>query len=172
LRIITGSDIIVNVVGRPPATIQKEENTMNKMIFVNLPVADVARSTAFYEKLGARRDPRFCNETTSMMSFSDTIHVMLLSRERFSDFTAKPIANAHDTVQVLLCLSQESRAAVDAATETAIAAGGKGDPCPKQDYGFMYGRSFEDLDGHTFEVMWMDVQAAMNASAQTATARA
>lgn len=145
---------------------------MNQMIFVNLPVADVAKSTAFYEKLGARRDPRFCNESTSMMSFSDTIHVMLLSRERFSDFTSKSTADARQTAQVLLCLSQESRAAVDATTESAIAAGGRGDPCPKQDYGFMYGRSYEDLDGHIFEVMWMDVQAAMNDQTESANAQA
>jgi uncharacterized protein len=144
---------------------------MPKMIFVNLPVADVARSTAFYESLGAKRDPRFCNETTSMMSFSDTIHVMLLGHDRFRDFTSKPIADARKTTEVLLCLTEDSRAAVDATTEKAIAAGGKADPCPKQDYGFMYGRSFEDLDGHIFEVTWMDVEAAMKASPQ-ATAQA
>jgi hypothetical protein len=140
---------------------------MSKMIFINLPVADVAKATAFYEALGAQRDPRFCNESTSMMAFSDTIHVMLLSHERFRDFTSKSIADAKRTAQVLLCLSEESRAAVDATTERAISAGGKGDPCPKQDYGFMYGRSFEDLDGHIFEVMWMDVEAALSAHSGT-----
>ena len=133
---------------------------MPKMIFVNLPVADVAKSTAFYQALGAKRDPRFSNESTSMMAFSDTIYVMLLSHSRFSDFTPKPIADAKRTSQVLICLTEESRAAVDATTEKAIVAGGKGDPCPKQDYGFMYGRSFEDPDGHIWEVMWMDVAAA------------
>jgi uncharacterized protein len=137
---------------------------MPKMIFVNLPVADVARSTAFYERIGAKRDPRFCNETTSMMSFSDTIHVMLLGHDRFREFTPKPISDARTTTEVLLCLSEDSRAAVDATTERAIAAGAKADPCPKQDYGFMYGRSFEDPDGHIFEVTWMDVEAAMKAS--------
>ncbi len=136
---------------------------MNQMIFVNLPVADVARSTAFYEALGAKREPRFCNETTSMMSFSDTVHVMLLSHGRFADFTSKKIADARTTAQVLLALSQPSRDAVDAITAKAVAAGGNGDPCPKQDYGFMYGRSFEDLDGHILEVMWMDVEKALEA---------
>ena len=136
---------------------------MPQMIFVNLPVVDVAKSTAFYEKLGAKREARFCNETSSMMSFSDAVHVMLLSHERFRDFSPKPIADAKKTAQMLLCLSRESRAAVDAITETAIAAGAKADPCPKQDYGFMYGRSFEDLDGHILEVMWMDLEAAMQA---------
>lgn len=145
---------------------------MPKMIFVNLPVADVARSTAFYEKLGAKRDPRFCNESSSMMAFSETIHVMLLSHERFRDFAKKPIADATKTTEVLLCLTEDSRAAVDATTERALAAGGKADPCPKQDYGFMYGRSFEDLDGHIFEITWMDVDAALAASAPQAAARA
>ncbi|MDQ3365025.1 MAG: VOC family protein [Myxococcota bacterium] len=145
---------------------------MPKMIFVNLPVTDVAKSTAFYESLGAKRDPRFCNETTSMMTFSEHIHVMLLTHERFREFTAKPIADSKKTTEVLLCLSEDSRAAVDATAEEAIAAGGKADPCVKQDYGFMYGRSFEDLDGHIFEVVWMDVEAAMKASTQPATAQA
>jgi predicted lactoylglutathione lyase len=145
---------------------------MPKMIFVNLPVADVAKSTAFYEKLGAKRDARFCNETTSMMAFSDTIYVMLLSHDRFRDFASKPIADARKTTEVLLCLTEDSRAGVDATTEKAIAAGGRADPCPKQDYGFMYGRSFEDLDGHIFEITWMDVEAAMKASPQPAAAQA
>ncbi|MCW5832298.1 MAG: VOC family protein [Labilithrix sp.] len=137
---------------------------MAKMIFVNLPVADVAKSTAFYEALGAKRDQRFCNETTSMMAFSENIYVMLLSHERFADFTTKKIADAKQTAQVLICFSETSREAVDATTEKAVAAGGKGDPSPKQDYGFMYGRSFEDLDGHVIEVTWMDVEKAMAAT--------
>lgn len=139
---------------------------MSKMIFVNLPVTDVAKSTAFYEALGAKRDPRFCNETTSMLAFSDNVYFMLLSHARFNEFTSKRIADAKTTAQVLLCLTEENRAGVDAMTSKAIAAGGKGDPCPKQDYGFMYGRSFEDLDGHIIEVTWMDVEAAMKAGAQ------
>lgn len=137
---------------------------MKKMIFVNLPVSDVAKSTAFYEAIGAKRDPRFCNETTSMMVFSDTISVMLLAHGRFRDFTTKTIADATKTAQVLLCFSEESREAVDRTTEKAIAAGAKGDPCPKQDYGFMYGRSFEDPDGHIFELAWMDLEAALKAA--------
>ena len=145
---------------------------MPKMIFVNLPVANVAKSTAFYESIGAKRDARFCNESSSMMVFSEAINVMLLSPERFRDFTPKPIADARTSTEVLICLSEDSRASVDATTEKAIAAGGKGDPCPRQDHGFMYGRSFEDLDGHIFEVMWMDVQAAMAAMSQAATVSA
>lgn len=137
-----------------------------KMIFVNLAVENVAKSSAFYEKLGAKRDLRFCDESSAMMSFSESIHLMLLSHYRFRNFTPKAIANARKTSEVLLCLSEESRAAVDATTERAIAAGGKGDPCPKQNHGFMYGRSFEDLDGHIFEAVWMDVEAALAAAAQ------
>ncbi len=136
---------------------------MNKMIFVNLPVSNVAESTAFYEALGAQRDTRFCNETTSMMAFSENIYVMLLSHARFADFTKKAIIDAKTSTEVLLCLSETSRDAVDALAHKAIAAGGKADPCPTQDYGFMYGRSFEDPDGHIFEVAWMDVDAAMKA---------
>ena len=139
---------------------------MPKMIFVNLPVADVAKSTAFYESIGAKRDPRFCNETTSMMTFSETIHVMLLSHERFREFTSKAIVDSKKSTEVLVCFSEDSRGNVDATTDKAVKAGGKPDPCPKQDYGFMYGRSFEDLDGHIIEVLWMDVEAAMKASAQ------
>ena len=142
---------------------------MAKMIFVNLPVADVAASTAFYEAIGATRNIQFSNESVSAMVFSDTITVMLLSHGRFADFTSKPIADAKVSTEVLVCLSEESRAAVLATTEKAVAAGGKADPSPVQDHGFMYGRSFEDLDGHIFELMWLDLaamQAAMSGAPQ------
>lgn len=134
---------------------------MPKMIFVNLPVADVARSTAFYEAIGATRDPRFCDDSTSMMALSDTIHVMLLSHDRFRDFTPKAVSDAKTTSEVLLCVSADSRDDVDATVGRAGAAGAVLDPCPTQDMGFMYGRSFEDPDGHIWEVMWMDVEVAM-----------
>ena len=136
---------------------------MAKIIFVNLPVRDVKKSTDFYLSLGATKDERFSDETGSCLVFSDTIFVMALSHEKFAQFTTKEIADARHTAQVLLCLSCESSAEVDDTVERAAAAGGKADPGPKQDYGFMYGRSFEDLDGHIFEVMWMDVEAAMKA---------
>ena len=137
---------------------------MLKMIFVNLPVADVEASVAFYEAVGFTRDPRFSQAgSTAAMVWSDTISFMLLSRERFADFTAKRIIDAKSSVQALLCLSRDSREAVNSIVEAAVAAGGKADPGPSQDYGFMYGRSFEDLDGHVFEPMWMDVDAAMAA---------
>ena len=137
---------------------------MTQMIFVNLPVADVDQSVAFYEAIGFTKDPRFSQPgTTAAMVWSDAIVFMLLSRERFADFTAKSIIDAHASVQALLCLSRDSREAVDSIVQAAVAAGGKADPGPTQDYGFMYGRSFEDLDGHVFEPMWMDVDAAMAA---------
>lgn len=132
---------------------------MPKMIFVNLPVTDVAKSTAFYEALGAVKNPQFSNEESSCMVVSDTIFVMLLNHRRFGDFAAKPIADAHRTTEVLLCLTEESRADVDARVETAVKAGGKPDPTPTQDHGLMYGRSYEDPDGHIWEVVWMDPAA-------------
>ena len=138
---------------------------MSKMIFVNLPVSDLARATAFYEAVGATKNEQFCDGTASCMVFSDTIHVMLLTHDKFRQFTPKAIADSRTTTEVLICLSAESREAVDAMVDKA-AAGGKVDPSPKQDHGFMYGRSFEDPDGHIFEVMWMDVEAAKAAMAQ------
>ena len=136
---------------------------MPKMIFVNLPVRDVQKSTDFYLSLGATKDERFSDETASCLVFSETIFVMALSHEKFSQFTPKDIADANRTTEVLLCLSCDSREEVDQTVERAVTAGGKADPGPKQDHGFMYGRSFEDLDGHIFEIMWMDVETAMRA---------
>lgn len=136
---------------------------MSRMIFVNLPVRNVADATAFYEAVGAVRDPNFCDDSASMVKFSDTIAFMLLSRARFADFTTKTIIDAKTHVQTLLALSAENRDAVDDMVAKAAAAGGAPDPNPVQDYGFMYGRSFEDPDGHIIEVAWMDVAAALSA---------
>jgi predicted lactoylglutathione lyase len=138
---------------------------MPKMIFVNLPVSDLDRSKAFYEAVGARNEPKFTDATAAMMRFSEEINVMLLTHNKFREFTTKRIPNAHETAQVLIALSAESREAVDAQVEQAGKAGGGLDPTPKQDYGFMYGRSFEDPDGHIFEVMWMDAVAAEQGAA-------
>ena len=139
---------------------------MPKMIFVNLPVTDVERSTAFYEAVGATKDERFCQAgSTSMLTFSDTISLMVLSHARFADFTSKTIADARTTCEVLICLSEDSRDGVDQTLAKAVAAGARPDPTPSQDFGFMYGRSFEDPDGHIIELVWMDVEAAMAAMA-------
>jgi uncharacterized protein len=143
---------------------------MAKMIFVNLPVADLPRATAFYEAIGAVKNEQFCDGTASCMVFSDTIHAMLLTHDKFSQFTPKKIADAKTSSEVLICLSADSRGEVDGIVGRAEAAGGGVDPYPKQDYGFMYGRSFEDPDGHIWEVMWMDVEAAMKAQSAMADA--
>ena len=143
---------------------------MPKMIFVNLPVSDLQRSTAFYEAIGAEKNPQFSDSTASCMVFSETIHAMLLTHDKYRQFTSKEIADAKATSAVLICISAEGRDDVDAIVGRAEAAGGTADPGPKQDYGFMYGRSFEDPDGHHWEVMWMDVEAAQKAMAQTAAA--
>jgi hypothetical protein len=134
------------------------------MIFVNLPVADLERSIAFYKAVGAEQNLQFSDTTAAMMVFSETIHVMLLTHEKFSQFTSKRIADARETAQMLLALSADSRQAVDEITEHAVAAGGR-EPRPAEDHGFMYGRSFEDPDGHIWEPMWMDVEAAVKAPA-------
>ena len=134
---------------------------MSRMIFVNLPVEDLERSKRFYEAIGARNEAKFSNDAAAMMVLSDTINVMLLSKPFYSTFTDKPIADAHSTSQVLLCVSCDSAAEVDQLVEAAAVNGGKADPGPKQDMGgMMYGRSFEDPDGHHWEPMWMDPQMA------------
>jgi predicted lactoylglutathione lyase len=133
---------------------------MTQMIFVNLPVGDLAKSRAFLEALGAVNEPRFTDDTAAAMSFSESIHVMLLTHAKFSQFTPRPIADAKAGSEVLLCLSSDSRESVDSTVERAVAAGGTADPSPKQDYGVMYGRSVADPDGHIWEIMWMDAAAA------------
>ena len=134
---------------------------MSRMIFVNLPVTDLKRSMAFYEAVGASNEPKFTNDAAAMMRFSEEVNVMLLTHDFWRTFTSKEIPDAHRSAQVLLCLSADSPQAVDAQVEAARAAGGVTDPTPKQDMGgMMYGRSFEDPDGHIWEVMWMDSGAA------------
>ena len=134
---------------------------MSRMIFVNLPVTELERSKAFYEAIGFRNEPKFSNEAAAMMVLSDTISVMLLTHPFYATFTRKPIADPNNSSQVLLCISCESPAEVDKITEAAGAAGGKADVGPKQDMGnMMYGRSFEDPDGHHWEPMWMDPEFA------------
>ena len=129
---------------------------MSRMIFVNLPVSDLAKSRAFLEALGAVNEPRFTDETAACMAFGDSIHVMILTHDKFRQFTPRPIADAHAASEVLICLSADSRESVDTAVERAVTSGGTADPSPKQDYGVMYGRSVADPDGHIFEIMWMD----------------
>jgi predicted lactoylglutathione lyase len=133
---------------------------MPQMIFVNLPVTDLDKSKAFYEAVGAANNPAFTDDTAACMVVEEgSIHVMLLTHAKWATFTSKAIPDAHTTAQVLICVSADSREAVDGQVDKAVKAGGKADPTPTQDYGFMYGRSFEDPDGHIWEVMWMDPTA-------------
>ncbi|MXO68442.1 lactoylglutathione lyase [Altererythrobacter marinus] len=132
---------------------------MSRMIFINLPVSDLERSKAFYEAVGFRNEPRFTNDDAACMVWSDAINVMLLTHGFWKTFTSKTIPDAQTTAQVLLALSQESTADVDAIVARATAAGGRADPTPRQDHGFMYGRSFEDPDGHIWENTFMDMAA-------------
>ena len=132
---------------------------MAKMIFVNLPVTDLPRSMKFYEAVGFTNNPMFTNDQAAAMMWSDEIVVMLLRHDFWKTFTSKAIPDAHVSAQVLLCLGQDSQDAVEAIVGNAVAAGGKADPTPKQDMGFMYGRSFEDPDGHIWENVWMNMDA-------------
>lgn len=133
---------------------------MAKLIFVNLPITDLARSIAFYQAIGAVKNEQFSDDTAACMVLSETIHVMLLTHDKFRQFTSKKIADARTSCEVLLCVSADGRDDVDGMVSKARGAGGAPDPTPTQDFGFMYGRSFEDPDGHIWEVMWMDVEAA------------
>src|SRR5580700_8628566 len=132
---------------------------MSKMIFVNLPVRDLAASTAFYVALGGAVNPQFSGEQSTSLMFSDAIGVMLLTHDHYRQFTQRPIGDARRESQALLALSVDSRDTVDATVTRAAAAGGHADPNPVQDHGFMYGRSVEDPDGNVWEIMWMDAAA-------------
>jgi predicted lactoylglutathione lyase len=135
---------------------------MNTQIFVNLPVKDLEVSKSFYEKLGFSINPQFSDETAACVVISDTIYVMLLTHDKARAFTPKEIANAHKATEVLNALSIESKSKVNKLADKALAAGGTkaGDT---QDLGFMYSRSFNDPDGHIWEVFWMDMEAVNNA---------
>ena len=132
---------------------------MNKQIFVNLPVKDLAKSKAFFNQLGFHFNPQFTNEQGACMVIHEgSIHAMLLVEPFFQSFTKKAIADAAKTTEVLVCLSCESREEVDQTVAKAVAAGGRA-PNPVQDHGFMYGHGFEDLDGHLWELVYMDMNA-------------
>ena len=130
---------------------------MPKQIFINLPVRDLPEAKAFYEAIGAVNIPQFSDDTGACMVMSDTILVMLLTHAKWASFTQKPIADARQASEVMLALSADDRKAVDALVVAAGANGGKADVNPPQDHGFMYGRSFEDLDGHIWENFFMDM---------------
>ena len=131
---------------------------MATQIFVNLPIKNMERSQAFFKALGYSFNPQFTNDQGACMVISDTIYVMLLVEPFFQTFTGKAIADAKKTTEVLVCLSCDSRAAVDDMVRKAKAAGGTV-PRQPQDHGFMYAHGFEDLDGHIWEVVYMDPNA-------------
>lgn len=126
-----------------------------QMIFVNLPVNDLDASKTFFTELGYSLNAQFSDDNAASVVISDTIVAMLLKKEFYATFTSKEIADATRTSEVLLCLSAESREKVDELLTKALAAGAT-EPREPQDHGFMYSRAFDDLDGHTWEVVWMD----------------
>lgn len=142
---------------------------MPKMIFVNLPVRDLAAATAFYEAIGAVKNPQFSDHTAVCMVFSETIYVMLLTHEKYRGFTTKPIAD-RSVSEVLIALNHDSRGEVDAVLDRGVAGGGRADPNPVQELGFMYSRSLEDPDGHVWEMFWMDPAAVAGSEPERATA--
>jgi predicted lactoylglutathione lyase len=133
--------------------------TTSRKVFINLSVADLPKSVQFWTALGFQFNPQFTDEHATCMILSDEAFVMLLDRQRFSDFTKKDIANARNHTEVITALSAESREEVDVLVKGAFAAGAAPANDP-MDYGFMYGWSFQDLDGHQWEVIWMDPAAA------------
>jgi predicted lactoylglutathione lyase len=131
---------------------------MQKMIFVNLPVADLPKAMAFYAALGFTNNPHFTDETAACMVWSESIHVMLLTHDKWRHFTSRPIP-PKESSEVMLALAFESRDAVDAIAGAAKAHGGTADINPAQDHGFMFSRSLADPDGHVWEAFWMDPAA-------------
>jgi uncharacterized protein len=132
---------------------------MATKIFVNLPVKDLERSKAFFTKLGFSINPQFTDETAASVVISEDIYAMILTHEKFKQFTPKDIADATKISEVITCLSFDSKEKVNEITEKALQAGGD-EVRPPMDYGFMYGRSFSDPDGHIWEAIWMDINAA------------
>lgn len=129
---------------------------MKPNIFINLPVKNLPASMAFYESAGFTLNPDFSDQTAVCMVFSEEINVMLLNHDKFNEFITKPIADSHDSKAAIFALELDSNASVDATMQKVLAAGGN-EPNDARDYGFMYQRTFEDLDGHLWEVFYMDM---------------
>lgn len=137
---------------------------MTKMIFVSLPVTDLAASIAFYQALGFTQNPQFSDDSSACMVWSETIYAMLLTHAKWRSFTERPMAPAGSSA-VMLGLSLDDRAAVDRMNEAAAAHGGLADVNPVQDLGFMYGRDLADPDGHLWGAFWMDPAAVASSGA-------
>lgn len=132
---------------------------MSSQIYVNLPVKNLSQSLVFFKSLGFAFNAKYSDETAACMVVSDSIFVMLLTHDKFKTFSPNPICDAKQSTEVLLCLSQSSRSAVDELVVKAVAGGGNTYKAP-QDHGFMYFHGFQDLDGHIWELMYMDANAA------------
>ncbi|MFT6466456.1 VOC family protein [Halopseudomonas sp.] len=131
---------------------------MSRMIFINFPVNDLAASMAFYTSIGFENNPHFTDETAACMVWSEAIHVMLLTHDKWRTFTSRPIPPS-TSGEVMIALTFDSREAVDGITATTAANGGTADINPVQDHGFMYSRTIADPDGHVWEPFWMDPAA-------------
>lgn len=131
---------------------------MSRMIFVNLPVEDLARARQFYEGLGFVNNPQFSDDTAACMVWSDAIYVMILSHAKWATFTSRPIPDRGSS-EVMLCISLDHRDEVDTLADKAGQVGGTSDINPVQDHGFMFSRAVADPDGHVWELMWMDPAA-------------
>lgn len=131
---------------------------MSKMIFVNLPVADLSRSMAFYAALGFTNNPHFTDETAACMVWGEGIHVMLLTHDKWKSFTDRPIPPSTSS-EVMIAITLDSKDAVNALVDAGAAAGGTAGLNPPQDHGFMYQRTLADPDGHIWEPFWMDPAA-------------
>lgn len=142
---------------------------MATKIFLNLPVRDLKASMNFFQQLGYSFNPQFSDDTAACMVISEDIYAMLLTHQKFAQFTPKPVADATKTTEVLTCLSCDSKEDVNATMDKALAAGATETREP-EDYGFMFGRSFTDLDGHIWEMVWMDPAAVQQQSQPAAEA--
>lgn len=134
---------------------------MPTKIFVNLPVKDLNKSMDFFKQIGFTFNRQFTDETAACMVITEDIYAMLLTHAKFKEFTPKEIADSTKTTEVLTCLSFDSKDQVNQIVDNAIKAGGS-EARPAQDYGFMFGRSFNDLDGHIWETVWMDPSAVQS----------
>ena len=132
---------------------------MTKMIFINLPVRDLQAATNFYLAIGGTLNPQFSNDQASSIMFSDSIGVMLLTHPHYGQFTTRQIGDARRDSQMLIALTAGSKDEVNATIEKGVAAGGRADPNPAQDLGFMFNRHIEDPDGNVWEFLWMNPAA-------------
>jgi uncharacterized protein len=136
---------------------------MQKMVFINFPVANLKASMAFYQSIGFTNNPQFTDDTAACMVWSESIHVMLLTHPKWQVFTKRPIP-PQSSSEVMVAMTCESREAVDKTNKAAASNGGTADINPAQDHGFMYSRAFADPDGHVWEAFWMDPAAMPKAN--------